>query len=48
MYIKEYTFYVDENDKVVKMVSGHVYEDVACSDVMVSLGDRVILIRVRD
>lgn len=48
MYTKEYTIYVDEDDKIIKLVSGHALEDVACRDIMMSLGDRVTLIRVRD
>lgn len=48
MYIKEYIIYVDENDKIVKMISQHVREDVNCAYITMSLGDRVQLIRVRD
>jgi hypothetical protein len=55
MYIKEYTFYVDEDDKVIKIVSSekdwyasHVYRNINCACTMVNLGDRVTLIRVRD
>ena len=48
MYIKEYTFYVDENDKVVKMVSTYIDGEVACYGAMVNLEDKVVLIRVRD
>ncbi|MGD9381962.1 MAG: hypothetical protein PVI03_05910 [Candidatus Thorarchaeota archaeon] len=48
MYIKEYTIYVNEKDEVVKMVSGHVLEDVDCYAAMINLGDKVELIRVRD
>ncbi|MCK5292508.1 MAG: hypothetical protein KAR39_10900 [Thermoplasmata archaeon] len=48
MYIKEYTLYVDEKDKVVKMTSTYVDGDVACYGAMINLGDNVKLIRVRD
>jgi hypothetical protein len=48
MYIKEYVFYVDKKDKVVKMMSTYVEGDVACYGAMVNLGDNVKLIRVED
>ena len=48
MYIKEYTFYVNEEDKVVRMTSSHIDGDIACYGAMVNLEDKVTLIRVRD
>lgn len=48
MYVKEYTIYVNEKDKVVKIMSQYIKERVACQSAMVSLDDKVELIRVRD
>ncbi len=48
MYENEYTIYVDEKDKVVKIMSQDGKERVACQCAMVSLGDKVELIRVMD
>jgi len=48
MYVKEYTIYVDEKDKVVKIIEQYIKERVACHSAIVSLKDKVELIRVRD
>jgi hypothetical protein len=48
MYIRVYTIYVNEEDEVIKMVSGHVGEDMDCYAAMINIGDKVQLIRVKD
>jgi hypothetical protein len=46
MCIKKYTLYVDENDKIIKIIS-HAMR-VACQSAMILVDDEVELIRVRD
>ncbi len=48
MYVKEYTFYVDEKDKVVKIVEQYTKERIVCHSAIVSLKDKIELIRVKD
>ncbi len=48
MHENVYTIYVDKKDKVIKIMSHCDKERIACQGAMVTLGDKIELIRVRD